>query len=420
VQLLPYLFEFWAMPHQIPPAESWRSWVILGGRGAGKTRAGAEWVRSMAEGPQPHAAGKARRIAIVAETIEQAREIMVFGESGILAVSPPAHRPTWVAGRRMLIWPNGATGQLFSAHAPEALRGPQFDAAWADELAKWRKGAATWEMLQFGLRLGDDPRICVTTTPRRSALLRDVLAQQTTVVTHAPTHANAANLAKSFLAEIEAQFGGTSLGRQEIEGVMLDDVEGALWGLNQLESLQVAKVPPLDRVVVAIDPPGTSHATSDECGIVIAGVVMRGAVREWEAYVLEDASVGAARPSEWANAAIAAMERHGADRLVAEVNQGGDMVEAVLRQIDPLVPYRSVHATRGKTARAEPIAAIYEQGRVHHARGLGALEDQMCQLTVAGFQGKGSPDRVDALVWALHDLLIEPAAKWRKPGIRSL
>lgn len=392
----------------------------MGGRGAGKTRAGAEWVRRMAEGPKPFAPGEAERIALVGETIDQAREVMVFGESGILAVSPPDRKPDWLPGRRMLVWPNGATAQLFSAHDPESLRGPQFDAAWADELAKWRRAGETWDMLQFGLRLGDHPRACVTTTPRRVQALQDLLALDTTAMTHAPTHANRANLAESFLAEIEARYGGTSLGRQEIEGAMLEDVDGALWSPARLAELQVADVPALTRIVVAIDPPGTSHAGSDACGIVVAGVVMEGPVQSWQAYVLEDATISAARPTDWARAALTAMMRHGADRLVAEVNQGGDMVEAVVRQIDPIVSYRAVHATKGKLARAEPIAALYEQGRVSHVRGLGALEDQMCQMSTRGYEGKGSPDRVDALVWALHDLLIEPARKWQNPSIRGL
>ncbi|MEM9786613.1 MAG: terminase family protein [Pseudomonadota bacterium] len=416
---LPHLFDFWALPHQVPPEGDWRTWVILGGRGAGKTRAGAEWVRSMVEGPTPCAPGVARRVALVAETMEQAREVMVFGESGIMAVSPPDRRPDWIAGRRLLVWPNGAQAQLYSAHDPESLRGPQFDALWADELAKWRKGQAAWDMLQFGLRLGDNPRACVTTTPRRVKLLRDLLDRDSTVMTHAPTQANRANLADGFLEEIEARYGGTSLGRQEIDGVLLADVDGALWSQEQVRALQ-AEVPDCDRVVVAIDPPGSSHKASDACGIVVAGVVMQGPVQDWRAFVIEDASVQGARPTEWAKAAIAALHRHGADRLVAEVNQGGEMVEAVLRQVDPLVPYRSVHASKGKVARAEPVAALYEQGRVFHARGLGQLEDQMCQMTTKGFDGIGSPDRVDALVWALHDLMIEPAKKWLNPKIRGL
>lgn len=417
---LRYLFDFWAMPHQLPPPDPWRTWVILGGRGAGKTRAGAEWVRTMVEGPLPKTPGKCRRIALVAETIEQAREVMVFGESGVLAISPPDRRPIWVAGRRMLVWPNGAQAQIFSASEPESLRGPQFDAVWADELAKWRKASETWDMLQFCLRLGEDPRTCVTTTPRRTKVLRDLLEKPSTVRTHARTQANRANLASGFIEEIEATYAGTSLGRQEIDGEMLDDVAGSLWNLQQLAVLQVAAPPDCTRIVVAIDPPGTSHAGSDACGIIVAGVVMSGPVQDWRGYVLEDATISAARPTDWAKAAIAAMERHSADRLVAEVNQGGDMVEAVLRQIDPLVSYRSVHASKGKIARAEPIAALYEQGRIAHLRGLGDLEDQMCQMTAQGFAGSGSPDRVDALVWALQDLMVAPAANWRNPSIRGL
>lgn len=408
------------MPHQIAPPSDWRTWVILGGRGAGKTRAGAEWVRRMVEGALPHAPGEARRVALVGETMDQAREVMVFGDSGILSVCPPDRRPEWVAGRRLLVWPNGAEAQVFSAHDPDSLRGPQFDAVWADELAKWRKGGEAWDMLQFALRLGDSPRACVTTTPRRSQMLRELLDLNTTVVTHAPTQANRANLADSFLKEIEGRYGGTSLGRQEMDGVMLTEVEGALWSSADLTRCQADDLPALGRIVVAIDPPGTSHAGSDQCGIVVAGVCMTGSPHEWCAVVLEDASMTAARPTAWAEAAIAAMHRHGADRLVAEVNQGGDMVEAVLRGVDGMVPYRSVHASKGKVARAEPVAALYEQGRVSHVRGLSDLEDQMAQMTSRGFEGKGSPDRVDALVWALYDLMIEPASKWRNPSIRGL
>lgn len=420
LKALPYLFDFWAMPHQIAPSGDWRTWVILGGRGAGKTRAGAEWVRKMVEGPTPHAAGACRRVALVGETMDQAREVMVFGDSGLLSVCPPDRCPEWIAGRRMLVWPNGAEAQVFSAHDPDSLRGPQFDAVWADELAKWRKAGEAWDMLQFALRLGESPRACVTTTPRRSQMLQELLDMGTTVVTHAPTQANRANLADSFLREIEGRYGGTALGRQEMEGVMLTEVEGALWSPGDLARCQVAEPAVPDRIVVAIDPPGTSHAGSDECGIIVAGVYMQGPPHQWRGVVLEDASVSAARPTVWAEAAIAAMRRHGADRLVAEVNQGGDMVEAVLRGVDGMLPYRSVHATKGKVARAEPVAALYEQGRVAHVLGLGVLEDQMAQMTTRGFEGKGSPDRVDALVWALYDLMIAPAASWRNPSIRGL
>lgn len=417
---LPYLFAFWAMPHQLPPPGNWRAWVILGGRGAGKTRAGAEWLRSMVEGSSPLAPGRARRVAVIGETFDQGREVMVFGDSGIMAIAPPDNRPQWIASRKLLQWRNGAQAMLFSAQEPEALRGPQFDAAWVDELAKWRKADKTWTMLQFALRLGDHPQVCVTTTPQRSGMLRDLLARDSTVTTHAPTSANRANLADSFLAEVTAQYAGTALGRQELEGELLDDVEGALWQRAQFATCQIDALPSLTRIVVAVDPPTTSHAGSDACGIIVAGVVMAGPVQDWRAYVIEDASVQGASPAIWARAAVAAMQRHGADRLVAEVNQGGDMVEAVIRQIDPLVPFRAVHATKGKVARAEPVAALYEQGRVRHLRGLGDLEDQMCQMTPAGYEGVGSPDQVDALVWALQDLMIDPAARWRNPQIRSL
>ena len=416
---LPWLFEFWALPHQLPPDGDWKSWVIMGGRGAGKTRAGSEWVRAQVEGATPLASGRARRVALVAETFDQGRDVMVMGDSGILACSPPDRRPVWEAGRRRLVWPNGATATVYSAHEPEALRGPQFDAAWADELAKWKKAEETWDMLQFALRMGEHPQQVVTTTPRNVGVLKTILRNASTVVTHAPTDANRAYLAESFLAEVEARYAGTRLGRQELEGVLLDDVEGALWATAAIEAGRVDAAPKLDRIVVAVDPSVTGGAASDECGIVVAGVVCEGPPQEWRAYVLEDASVRGG-PLDWARAAIAAMARHGAERLVAEVNQGGDLVESVIRQVDPLVPFRSLRAGRGKGLRAEPVAALYEQGRVRHLRGLGALEDQMCRMTVRGFEGRGSPDRLDALVWAIHELMIEPAAQYRRPQVRAL
>lgn len=420
VRALPYLFDFWALPHQLPPRGDWRSWVILGGRGAGKTRAGAEWVRSMVEGPVPRAKGRARRVGIIGETYDQAREVMVFGDSGIMACAPADRKPHWIAGRKALVWPNGAEALLYSAFDPEALRGPQFDAVWADELAKWKQGQKTWDMVQFCLRLGEDPRACITTTPRNVPVLRDMLERDSTVTTHATTYDNAANLAPGFLEEVRRRFGGTRKGRQELDGVLLTDAPGALWTEAILTEALVTAVPDLDRIVVAVDPPTTGHRGSDACGIVVAGVVMQGPPQGWRAYVLEDATVQAASPLDWATAAVAALRRHGGDRLVAEVNQGGDMVEAIVRQVDPLVPYRKVTATRGKVARAEPVAALYEQGRVSHVHGLAALEDQMCLMTTGGFADTGSPDRVDALVWALHDLMIAPAQGWQAPRVRRL
>lgn len=420
---LPYIFELWALDHQIPPEGDWRAWVVMGGRGAGKTRAGAEWVRAQVEGSRPLDAGRCNRLALVGETIDQVRDVMVFGESGILACSPPDRRPEWQATRKRLVWPNGATAQAFSAHDPEGLRGPQFDGAWVDELAKWKKARETWDMLQFGLRLGEDPRVCVTTTPRNVGVLKDLIGSDSTVVTSAPTEANAAYLAEGFLDEVRARYAGTRLGRQELDGVLVDTAEDALWSPVMLEACRLDTVPDLDRIVVAVDPPVTGHAGSDECGIIVVGAVTQGPVQDWRAYVLADASVTAASPATWARAAIRAMEQWGAERLVAEVNQGGDLVEQVIRQIDPLVPFKAVHAGRSKGARAEPVAALYEQGRVHHVRdvrGLCTLEDQMCAMTARGFEGRGSPDRVDALVWALTDLIITPSAKWRRPSVRAV
>ncbi|MDR0808967.1 MAG: terminase family protein [Gemmobacter sp.] len=417
---LPWLFEFWALPHQLPPDGAWKTWVIMGGRGAGKTRAGAEWVRAQVEGARPGDAGRAARVALVGETIDQAREVMVFGESGILACSPPDRRPVWEAGRRRLVWPNGAVAHVFSAHEPESLRGPQFDAAWVDELAKWKKAEEAWDQLQFALRLGPNPQQVVTTTPRNVAALKAILLNPSSVVTHAPTDANRAHLAASFLEEVRARYGGTRLGRQELEGMLLEDAEGALWTSAMIERARVDAVPALSRVVVAVDPPVTGHGGSDECGIIVVGAVTEGPVQDWRAYVLEDASVQGASPDQWARAAVAAMERHGAERLVAEVNQGGDLVQSVIRQVDPLVSFKAVRASKGKAARAEPVAALYEQGRVSHLRHLAQLEDQMCRMTARGYEGRGSPDRVDALVWALTALMIEPGASARRPQVRLL
>lgn len=417
---LAWVFEFWALPHQWPPGGDWRTWVVLGGRGAGKTRAGAEWVRAQVEGAGPHDPGAARRVALVGETYDQALAVMVKGESGILACSPPDRRPRWVSGERRLVWPNGAEARVYSAHDPEALRGPQFDLAWADELAKWPKARQAWDMLQFGLRLGQRPRAVVTTTPRNVAVLRELLERESTVCTHAATDANRAFLADSFVEEIHARYDDTRLGRQEIEGELLGDVEDALWTRESLDAHRVNEVPEGARVIVAVDPPVTGHDGSDACGILVVGVVTEGPVAAWRAVVIEDCSVKAASPKQWAEVAAAAYHRHGAERMVAEVNQGGDLVETIMRQVDPMVNYRAVRAARGKVARAEPVAALYEQGRVAHLGSLPDLEDEMCQMTLRGYDGPGSPDRVDALVWALTDGMLVPAARRLTPGIRRL
>ena len=417
---LPYLFEFWALPHQVAPEGNWKTWVILGGRGAGKTRAGSEWVRSMVEGATPTAPGRARRMALIGETYDQALAVMVKGDSGILACSPPDRRPKWIAGERRLEWPNGAEARVYSAHDPEALRGPQFDAAWADELAKWPKAQATWDMLQFGLRLGRHPQQVVTTTPRNVQVLKELMSRDSTVRTQAGTEANRAYLAPSFLEEVRARYGRTRLGRQELDGVLLEDAEDALWTRAALDTARVDAAPHGARVLVAVDPPVTGHEGSDACGIVVVAIVEHGPVHEWRAVVLDDRSVRAASPKHWAEAAAAAYHRHGAERMVAEVNQGGDLVEMIMRQVDPMVNYRAVRASRGKVARAEPVAALYEQGRVRHLGVLPELEDEMCKMSLRGYEGQGSPDRVDALVWALTEGLLVPGQRALKPGIRRL
>jgi phage terminase large subunit-like protein len=404
----------------LPPEGVWKTWVILGGRGAGKTRAGAEWVRAEVEGATAEAPGRARRVALVGETVDQVREVMIFGESGILACSPPDRRPVWEATRKRLVWPNGAVAQVFSAHDPASLRGPQFDAAWVDELAKWPKGQEAWDQLQFALRLGENPRQVVTTTPQNVGVLKDILKNPSTVMTHAPTDANRANLAASFLEEVQSRYAGTLQGRQELEGLLVDTVEGALWKPADFDDHRPETLPEFSRIVVAVDPAVTAGQGSDECGIVVVGAVTDGPPQRWRAVVLEDASVRGASPDTWARAALAAMDRHRADRLVVEVNQGGDLVTQVIRSIDPLVPIKAVHAARGKGARAEPVSALYEQKRVAHVRGLAALEDQMCRMTRQGYLGKGSPDRLDALVWALTELMLDPALRHTAPQVRTV
>ncbi len=417
---LPYLFEFWALEHQLPPLINWKKWIILGGRGSGKTRAGAEWVRSQVEGALPETLGAAKRIALIGDTYEQARDVMVHGESGILACSPADRRPLWQASRRRLLWPNGAIAEICAAYDYEALRGRQFDAAWADELAKWKHADKAWDMLQFTLRLGENPRQCVSTTPRNMQLLKTLMAAPSSCITHAPTEANKANLAVSFLEEVRRRYAGTRLERQELDGLLVEDLENALWTDVVLKAVQVKQAPELDRIVVAIDPPMTGHKASNACGIIVAGLRAKGPEQSWKAYVLCDATITGSSPSAWANIAVKAFHQWGAQRVIAEVNQGGDLVEAVLRQVAPMVPYKAVRAKFGKSMRAEPVAALYEQGRVFHLPGLNALEHQMCEMTLHGFQGQGSPDRVEALVWAVRELMLKPPAKSIKPRMRLL
>lgn len=416
-------WQVWARDDQLPPlrtalGEAWRVWLILGGRGAGKTRAGAEWVRAKALGIAPIADKPAERIALVGETIGDVRRVMIEGVSGLLNVHSQHERPRFEVSKGQLIWPNGTVAEIFSAETPDGLRGPQFSAAWCDEVCKWRNGQSTWDMLQFALRIGDTPQAVVTTTPRPLQLLKDVMADATTVVTRASTVDNAENLAPSFVNEMQRRYAGTVLGRQELGGEVIENLSGGLWRRDWIDDQRVCEVPDLKCIVVAVDPPVTATIDSDACGIVVAGVGADG-----RAYVISDRTLQGREPNVWARAVRSAYGDHRADRVVAEVNQGGDLVVAVLKQIDPVMPVRTVRATRGKWLRAEPVAALYAEGRVVHSGRFDELEDQMCAFGTDGRVGGRSPDRLDALVWAITDLLIDPPAPARpivQPWIRRL
>ncbi|WP_287959418.1 terminase family protein [Filomicrobium sp.] len=410
-------WQVWARDDQLPPVVGedgvpWRVWLILGGRGAGKTRAGAEWVRAKALGLGPVGSKPAQRIALVGETIGEVRNVMVEGVSGILSVHGAGERPSFEMSKLQLTWSNGAVAQMFSAENPEGLRGPQFDAAWCDEIAKWRTADETWDMLQFGLRLGERPQVVATTTPRRVPILERLMEDESTVVSRSTTADNAGNLAPSFVAEMMRRYGGSVLGRQELFGEIIADDGGGLWRRDWIEEQRVASPPPLKRIVVAVDPPVTATVQSDACGIVVAG---EGLDRRY--YVLADRSIQGRAPAVWARAAIAAKKDFDADRVVAEVNQGGDLVASVLRHVDPQCPVRKVRATRGKWLRAEPVAALYAEGRVAHVGALTALEDEMCLFGTNAWGRGRSPDRLDALVWALSDLM-EPETAG--PAVRLL
>jgi phage terminase large subunit-like protein len=402
---------FQALEAQQPPSprldgEDWTTWLVLGGRGAGKTRAGAAFIKGMALGEPDFTAKAVGRLALVGETFADAREVMVEGPSGVLSLHPSGERPLWSPSRRRLEWSNGAVALVFSAEDPESLRGPQFAAAWADEIGKWRQDEEVWDMLQFGLRLGA-PRQVATTTPRTTPLIRRLLADPRTRVSRPRTRDNR-HLAPGFLAAVEARYAGTRLGRQELDGELIEERPGALWRRDLIDGCRVAAAPALARVVVAVDPPATSGPRADACGIVAAGLDKGGT-----AYVLADATLEHAAPHVWAAGALALYRRLEADALVVEVNQGGEMVTSVLRGVDPGVPVTSVRATRGKYLRAEPVAALYGQGRVHHVGAFPQLEDEMCDYAPGQAY---SPDRLDALVWALTHLLVDRV----EPRIRVL
>lgn len=400
-------WETFAHPHQRTPDGDWTTWLLLGGRGAGKTRAGAEWVKRLAR----RAPGQGP-IALIGETEHDAREVMVEGVSGLLAAHEPGERPTWIPSRRRLEWGNGAVAQVFSAEDPESLRGPQFAAAWCDELAKWRYAEASFDMLQFGLRLGERPRQVITTTPRPIALIKRLVADPKTAVTRAATVTNARHLAPAFLDAVVGRYAGTRLGRQELDGEIVDERADALWSRGLIESCRIANAPPLRRIVVAVDPPASSNASADSCGLVAAGCTEDGTI-----VVIADETAGGLTPGGWSRRAVALWRRLSADALVVEVNQGGEMVRAVIGDADASVPVVAVRAHKGKWLRAEPVAHLYEQGRVKHAGAFAALEDEMCDFGLNGLSQGRSPDRLDALVWAVTALSFGAKAE---PRIRSL
>jgi phage terminase large subunit-like protein len=390
-------WALWARDDQITPPGDWTYWLILAGRGWGKTRTGAEWVRSEVK--------RSRFVNLIGATADDARDIMIEGESGILSICPRGERPEYKPSQRKLAWPNGAVSLIFTADEPERLRGKQHEKLWADELAAWRYAEA-WTQAQFGLRLGARPQACITTTPRPTPLVRELIADPGTLATLGTTYDNRDNLAPSFFSKIVKTYEGTRLGRQELNGEVLLDNPRALWTRARIDELRRPKpgddalaafLASLRRIVVAVDPAVTSNEHSDETGIVVAGIG-----RDESLYVLEDCST-VATPDAWARVAVQAYRRWGADRIIAETNNGGDMVEAVIRSVDRSVSYRKVTATRGKVIRAEPIAALYEQGRAHHVGGFDRLEDQMIEFDPTIAQTK-SPDRMDALVWAGTEL----------------
>ena len=404
---LQHNWEFWARPEQLEPEGIWNVWVALAGRGWGKTRAGAEWVR--------HRIKKGDKIVhCVAPTKGDVRRVMVEGDSGLLNVCWKGDKtyrgkhigfPTWSPTNNTLTWENGSKAVFFSAEDPERLRGPQAYSAWTDELCAWRNAQETWDMLQFGLRLGKRPQVFVTTTPKTTKLIRTILDDDKTTISKGSTYDNSANLADTFLDAVRKTYEGTRLGRQELYAEILDEASGALWNRGLLAKCEVDKeeVPTLNRIVVSIDPAVTSNAESDMTGIVVAGLDVNGT-----AYVLED-HTGRYTPQQWASKAVELYREHMADRIVAERNQGGDMVRHTLHTEDETVPVKLVHASRGKMARAEPVSALYEQDKVRHVRGLNDLEDQMVQWEPLG--SIGSPDRLDALVWAITDLSLNGYAK---------
>ena len=400
-KLFDWRSELNARPNQIAPDGNWTTWLILAGRGFGKTRTGAEWIRERVE------SGMSKRIALIGKTPADVRDVMIEGESGLLNISPPYNMPTYEPSKRRLTWDNGAIAQTFSSYEPDQLRGSQFDTAWADEMASWEYPEETWDNLMFALRLGEKPQVCVTTTPRPLQLLINLRDAKTTVLTKGTSYDNRENLNQQFFDSILSKYKNTRLGMQEIYAEILEESDNAMWKREWLDEGRLQEAPQeLERVVVAIDPAVTSKKTSDETGIIVAGKDSEG-----KFYVLNDSSARYT-PSAWSEKAIMLYNQYECDKIIAEVNNGGQLVEHTLRTQSENVPYKSVHASRGNRTRAEPIASLYEQGKVHHVGNLERLENQLCNWEANS--GDPSPDRLDALVWALSELSGSgnPSIRW--------
>ena len=394
-----------ARPAQIPPPGAWQYWLLKAGRGFGKTRVGGEWtIKQAREHP-------GCRLALVAPTAGDTRDVMVEGESGILTISPDGFMPLYEPSKRRLTWPNGSIATLYSAEEPNRLRGPQHHYAWCDELASW-KYPATWDMLLFGLRLGQNPQAVITTTPRPIQIIKDLMKDPRCVVTGGSTYENADNLAPTFITSIVQKYEGTRLGRQELNAEILDDNPGALWHRDVIENLRVQKAPQMVRIVVGVDPAVSGGEESDETGIIVDGIAANG-----HGYTLADYTLRGS-PLEWARAVVRAFNDWKADRVIGEVNNGGDLVEMNLRQVDRNIPFKSVHATRGKAIRAEPIAALYEQGKWHHVGAFPQLEDQLTEW-MPNEPNQKSPDRLDAHVWAAVELTSGASSHIRAAGRKT-
>ena len=391
--------NFLARPDQREPDGLWDIWMILSGRGWGKTRTGAEWVKKNVDN------GTMKRIALVGETAADCRDVMVEGDSGILGVYPDKQRPVYEPTKRRITWQNGAVAHLYNATEPDQLRGPQHDGAWSDELAKWQYARETWDMLQFGLRLGERPRQLVTTTPRPIELVKAINAGEEgkVHVTVGHTLDNSANLAKNFLSKVVKRYQGTRLGRQELSGEILGDIPNAIFVRSAIDAYRVSQIPDdMGRIIVSVDPAVSEGDDANEHGIMVCGL----SDDNEHGYLLRDATKSGS-PAVWARAALAEYRHWRADGIVVEINQGGDLVKSTLQSIDKDVPILEVRASRGKHIRAEPIASLYEQGRIHHVGAFTELEDQMSLMSHSGYAGEDSPDRVDAMVWAFTELFPE-------------